>query len=742
MDENEHEAQRFLIGDLVLDTGKHEVSRDGDVLDLPGLSYQLIVVLAQAAPNVVSHDELVRRIWPGKVISPETITQRIKLVRQAIGDDAQQPRYIGLVRGQGYRMLAEVESLQAGRNTGKQHLSLGRIAIVLSGLALAWFAFDRLVPSPESEALDSSAANAFDYSIAILPFINSSGDTANDYLSGGLSDELRDDVSQLPGVRVMARSSSIQFQDQNLDARTIADRLNVSRVVEGRFNRQGDQLFLSVQLIDATTGFQLWSQQYERASGDLLVMQQDLTRDLASHLAPDFQLAQASRTPSAQQVSAHDLILLGRQYEQQVTAQQLVDETRLRTAIDYYRQAVVQDPQSAEAYARLGKMLLYQGDVGGAEASIFKALDLDPRLSEAHATLGTYYWLTRQAGVGAAYRRAIELNPNNADALFYYAGWAWLQGDAEQAANHYRLARDVDPLSLVRHAELGYMLAFEGPREEVQSIVKRILELFPNAPGYLAAARIAEAYGAPDEAIAYALKAQLLKPDDPDIAGQLAESHARINDFDSASMFEPEPGIGQLFWQRRYAELIDLAEELMIDHPGDPDLPFFLAFALNTEGRLEESLRILNMAGMPNTVLNESRRAIELHYLPTLIGALQGTGDENQARELAEWKLEFNRRMARGRAAGTWTASLSDACMLSALGDDDEALEQLESLPDMNTIAWLPWLMDHTCFQKFVDEPRYQAVVTAIEARLAAIRERLPQTLAKQGLLQGLSDQK
>ena len=384
---------------------------------------------------------------------------------------------------------------------GKQ---LDRVVIVLLGLALAYFAFDKFVLSPEreseiiesvrqtatSDALDSARAIEFDQSIAILAFANTSGDTSNDYLSAGLSDELRDHVAQLPGLRVMARSSSIQFQGQNLDAKAIAGQLNVSRVIEGRFDRQGNRMLLSVQLIDATTGFQLWSQQYERASRDMLLLQQDLARAVASQLIPELRLGDEPPAPSAQQVSAHDLLLLGRQYEQRVSDQQLVDATALQKAIDYYRQALVQDPQSAEAHARLGKMLLYQGDVDGAEVSIFKALELDARLSEAHATLGDYYWITRQDGIGEAYRRAIKFNPNNADALSGYANWTWLQGNADQATNYFRLARDVDPMSLIRHRELGYKLAFGGAREEAESVVKRILERGTTAPGDQAAARI------------------------------------------------------------------------------------------------------------------------------------------------------------------------------------------------------------------------------------------------------------
>jgi len=492
---------------------------------------------------------------------------------------------------------------------------------------------------------------------------------------------------------------------------------------------------LSVELIDATTGFQLWSQSYERASRDLLLLQQDLARAVANQLVPALSIDEEVHAPTAQQISAHDLLLLGRQFEQQVTDQQLVNEPIARKAIDYYRLAIAQDPQLAEAHARLGKMLLYVGNIDEGEDSIFEALKLDPRLSDAHATLGVYYYATRQPGTGASYQRAIELNPNNADALSSYAGWLWLQGEPDHAAEYYQRALDIDPMSLLRYTELGHILAFSGRREEAEWLLSRILELFPTAPGYLAATRIADAYGAPDQAIAFALKARLLRPDDPDIAGQLAGLHAQIGDFENAALFEPEPGMGQLMWQRRYLELIDLGQELMIDQPDDVDVLYFLAFALNTEGRFQESVRVLNLTGMSDLVLGESRRANETHYLPTLISALQATGDTDQAHDLAEWNLQFNEKMSSGQEISTWVNYFADACALSTLNRDDEALDSFEKMLVGSAIPWRPWIKDHTCFQKFQNEPRYRAVVSVLDARLAEIRERLPATLKSYGLV-------
>lgn len=626
---------------------------------------------------------------------------------------------------------------------------LDRMIIVLLGVALAYFAVDKFVLSPGreivkldvvrqqavSEAIDSAKAAQYASSVVVLPFLNMSGDNANDYLSDGLSDELRDSLAEVPGLLVFARSSSIRFRGRDMDAQAIAGQLGVGRVIEGRFNRQGNRFLVTVELIDATTGFRIWTQRYERASRDMLSLQQELARAVTGQLMSELLPARETPAPSAQQVSAHDLLLLGRQYEQQVTDRQVVDERKLQQAIDYYRQAIAVDPSSAEAHARLGKMLLYLGDVDAAAGPIFNALRLDPEQSDANAMQGLLYWLTRKPGIGAAYQRAIEFNPNNAEALGYYADWLWMQGDALAAENYFRLAAKVDPLSLERQSKLGYKLAFAGKREQAEAIVQRIQEMFPTEAGYLAAARISEAYGAPDDAIAFALKALAIDPDDEDIAGQLAESLARIGDLDSAAIFEPRPGIGLLFWSRRYDELVALGEELMIEYPEDDDMLFLLAFALNANGRFDEALRIYDMLGMPQTVLSESRRANEIHHMASFVSALQRVGLSDRASELATWSIAFGERMKAGDE-GAWASGLSDACFHSVLGHTELALVNLERLTASETIVWLPFLKDLACLQNLVGEPRYRAVVRTIEQRLAEVRANLPATLQKHGLTQ------
>lgn len=622
---------------------------------------------------------------------------------------------------------------------------LDRWVVVLLAVAVAYFLFDKLVLAPgreqahveaaraaaATEAVEQERVAAFDRSVAVLPFVNSGGDPADDYLSAGVADELRDHISAREELRVAARRSSESFRDSAASAIEIGQQLGVSRILEGRLARKGERVVVSVELIDAVSGFRLWSQSYDRKLQDLLLAQQDLARDVTLQLLPGAHPAEVP-APSLQQVAAHDLLLLARQFEQQLLEEQRVDEDMLAKVIDLYGQASEIDPLSAEAQARLGRMLLFAGEVTAAEPHILKALELDPGRGDSFATLGLYYWVTRQDGIGQAYRRAIELNPSDADALAYYASWNWMQGESEAAVEYYRAALRIDPLSLLRYADLGYKLALEGGREEAQQVLDEVLQRFPGAPGYLAAARMADAMGDLDEAVAFAAKALELRPEDADAAGQLGELLARIG-APQAELFAEEAGMGGLFWQRRYADMIELGEELYFDQPADTDLMFLLGFAYHALGQHEQAIDWLERAGLPQNVLSESRRANDLHGIQAYVGSLWELERLDEARRMAEWNVEWNLRMMLSEGFHAWLGNLSVACMQMALGDRELALELLESLPGLGGQAWLPWLQDQACFAALQEEPRYRAVVSALQQRLDAMRERLPQTLARRG---------
>jgi len=408
MDQQQPTSGRLQIGDLVLDTGKRQVRRGNTVLDLPRLSYQLVLALARAAPNVVTHDELVNLVWSGKFVSPETVTQRIKLVRQALGDNASSPRYIGLVRGEGYRMLAEVRELSEPDDGITQHLfaELGRRRVLQTALiyaAAAWsitevlsFLIEALPVFPEGSKsfvailfvvgfpvtmflawrfdigpggmrrtdasstegrltivvatvlLIGATAGLFylvypsvvgleesrtaqlenretpaTNTIAVMPFENASQYLDDDYIPKGLSDELRDQLGRIGGMRVAARSSSVIFQNQTLSAPEIATRLGVAKLIEGTVRRQGDVLHITVTVIDGESGFGDWTRTFQKKDNDLLTAQQEIATEIVVLLMPDSDPALGRSTLATLDASANELLQLAR-----ITFQDVKDQPR------------------------------------------------------------------------------------------------------------------------------------------------------------------------------------------------------------------------------------------------------------------------------------------------------------------------------------------------------------------------------------------------------------------------------
>jgi tetratricopeptide (TPR) repeat protein len=185
-------------------------------------------------------------------------------------------------------------------------------------------------------------------------------------------------------------------------------------------------LSVSVQLIEGSTGLALWSESFDRDPRELVMLQQAIAEPIVRLALPGSESFVAK--PVTRDVSANELMLLARHYEQIVRDKKEVDTATLDQAIRLYREATVADPNSALAQSRLAGALLWAGDLESAEAPIFRALTLDPELSEVQYTLGLYYYARGLPGAGAAFKRAVELNPNNPDALESFAKWTWVQG--------------------------------------------------------------------------------------------------------------------------------------------------------------------------------------------------------------------------------------------------------------------------------------------------------------------------
>jgi TolB-like protein/tetratricopeptide (TPR) repeat protein len=621
-----------------------------------------------------------------------------------------------------------IQRTSVASRRGKATIAASLMLLVTGTAGLFFLIRPALQSQVEGAATLSIAPN----SVAVLPFDDSGLAPEDAFLGEGLSDELRDQLGRIPGIRIAARSSSIAARDQKLDALAISSSLGVANLVEGSLRRQGNSLRISVQLIEGSSGLALWSEVYERGPKELLGVQQAIVEKVAALVLPDTEIQMAG--PATLDATANELMLLARHYDQKVRDRQEVDTETLVEAVRLYREATEADPTSALAHSRLASALLYLGDIDAAEAPIFKALSLDPNLSEVQNTLGEFYWARGMPEAISAFERAVELNPNNPDALTNFAnarqlGYVQLDSDL---ADYYRRALEFDPLSLSRHAALGDFLGKFGRVDEVRPVIAKIERLFDGAESYRTIAWLKELIGEVDQAIAWTIRARDLEPDKRDHVEKLGELYASIGDFETALVLEPEPGIGLLFRMRRYNELIDTAEFLMIEYPEDIDIRYLLAFAYQAIGRFESAIHILKSTGLMETNLEQNARSVsDITAIFTLMNALAGVGDSEMtkvARSMAEWSIN-----------GPWWGdiywqALYKGCNLAILERDDEALQLLARMKETSRLPWDPELRDQYCLQRYADEPIYKDILDHFDQRRSALRERLPATLAEFGV--------
>jgi TolB-like protein/tetratricopeptide (TPR) repeat protein len=601
----------------------------------------------------------------------------------------------------------------------------GSMLLLIVGTAGLFFL---IKPAIQEREANAAIAEIPANSIAVLPFESAGLARAEGHLGESLSDELRDQLGRVAGIRIAARSSSVAVRMRTADAKSMSAQLGVATLLEGSLRRQGNKLKVSVQVIEGSSGLALWSESYERGPSELLTLQQEIVKRVVQQVMPD--TTDLVFAPATRSATANELMLLARYYEQQVRDRPEVDMEKLLEAIRLYREATEADPESALAHSRLAGALLYLGDLDAAEAPVFRALALDPKLSEVHHTLGLYYFARGMPEANTAFKRAVDLNPNNPDALEHYAFVLWIQGIEENVAELYRLALDLDPLSLSRYGALGEILGIQGRPDEVRALALRVGELFDGVEATRVISKLLELTGDLDQAIAWAIRARDLEPGNIDHVEWLAELYAEIGDLDTAQSLVPNPGIGTLFKMRRYDELIDAAEELVIDEPDDMIVRYLLAFAYNATGQYESAVWILSTTGLPGTVMEMPRMGADWDGFFALVNASMGAGETEVAKGLAEWFVNDDTH----HQNSDWYVDTHMACLLAVLGRDDEALEKLEFVRQSPRLAWAPVLKDSPCFQRFTDTPEYRLTVQHFDQRRAALRERLPSTLTGFGV--------
>jgi eukaryotic-like serine/threonine-protein kinase len=365
---------------------------------------------------------------------------------------------------------------------------IASILAVVALAAVAYFSWPR-----SNQTIDS---------IAVLPFANASADPSMEYLSDGITESIIDRLSGLPNIKVISRTSAFRYKKRDIDPQKIARELGVEALVTGRVIQRGDELSVSAELVDTREDKELWGEQYNRRLADIASVQQEIANAISGNLRLRLTSEEKARLskPDAANAEAYQLYLKGRYHQNQTTAE------GYRKGIEYFQQAIDKDPGYALAYAGLAGS--YAGLGGGnayaspretlpkAKAAATRALELDETVGEAHTALGYAGFLSdwNWAKAEREFRRAIELNPNNAISHAVYSEVLGTQERFDESVAEGERAQKLDPLSPHALTALGYAYLSTHRNDEAIAQFQSALELDPNAGNIRA--QLAWAYGA------------------------------------------------------------------------------------------------------------------------------------------------------------------------------------------------------------------------------------------------------
>jgi adenylate cyclase len=369
-------------------------------------------------------------------------------------------------------------------------------------------------------------------SIAVLPFVDLSLARDQEYFCDGISEEILDALAKVEGLRVVARTSSFAFKDKNADVGEIGQKLNVGNVLEGSLRREGNRIRVAVQLVNARDGFHLWSQTFERELQGVFAVQDEITRAVVDALK--IKLAVALPVHKTPNTEAYDLYLKGRYFVNRKT------HPDAKRAIDYFQQALAKDPNDALAYAGLSDAyvsLIFPLGVAApreampkAKEAALHALAIDNALGEAHASLAwvTFFYDWDWPAAEREFKRAIELNPNNADAHHWYSHFLMGQGRIEESLTQSKRALELSPFDILLNVHLGWHYLYARQYDQALEQIEKTVEMDKNfAETYPFLGLILEQKGRYDEAIAAFQNAIRLFPGGSSIAeAELAHTYA------------------------------------------------------------------------------------------------------------------------------------------------------------------------------------------------------------------------
>lgn len=561
----------FEFGPFRLNPAERLLLRRQVQVRLPPKAFDALLVLVENRGHLVEKAELLRKVWPDTFVEESNLAQHISVLRKTLQDGEDSPRYIETVPTRGYRFIGEVRELGGVARDGDVESSsipgqpsfpaatesavpqsgvaetaateripprqrLPTLAYLIATLALLLAVL--ILTPPMWKRLRNTTAGPI-HSLAVLPLRNLSADSTQEYFADGMTEALITDLAKIPGLKVISRTSIMQYKDSHEKLPQIARELGVDAIIEGGVLRSGDRVRITAQLVRGATDQHMWAESYERDLRDLVALEDEVSRSIAvqiqkeiAPIRPQQLAASAAITPQAR-----ENYLKGRYFWN------LRSEAGYLKAIDYFQAAMTEDPQYAQAYAGSADAYALLGSIPNAkmprETAMPKAkemalvaLKLDGSLADAHTSLAFvemhYDWKFQEAE--QEFKRAIELDPNYSIAHHWYAFDLAAMGRMDEAVAEVKRAQQTDPLSAIINTDVAEILYWARRYDEALEQARASIELDPNfAHAHRVLERIYDQKQMFPEAIAEGQQAVALARDHTWILLELASTYAQAN---------------------------------------------------------------------------------------------------------------------------------------------------------------------------------------------------------------------
>ncbi len=421
---------QFFFGDHTLDDDRRELLRGSESIAVEPQVFDLLIYLVQNRDRVVSKDDLIATIWGGRIVSDSTLTSRINAARKALGDSGGKQKLIRTIARKGLRFIGDVKMRPMGLESPGDFHEPSRSAL----------------PLPDRPA------------IAVLPFVNMSGEPEQDYFSDGISEDIITALSKLRWFFVIARNSSFTYKGKAVHMKQIADELGVGYVVEGSVRKGGDRVRITAQLNDVATGSHIWAERYDRDIADVFAVQDEITEAIVAAIEPQLYAAENfhAQRKAPDSMDAWDLVMRALSHYWRVTRQDNVVAQAL------LEKATAIDPNYGQALGVLAASHTFSAHMGWAdmaavvpvaESAALAAIRADSEDPWAHYALGNVYLFKRRFDDSLAeFELALQLNPNFSLAQGYYGltlSYCGRWEDADLAARRALRLSPRDPFSAI-----------------------------------------------------------------------------------------------------------------------------------------------------------------------------------------------------------------------------------------------------------------------------------------------------